>query len=318
MNAKVKAGRPKVVLPALSLDSFDKRFANDDACKQYLFDVRWPDGVVHCPRCNNAHCYKISRRPWTWQCKACNKKGYSFSILTSTIFKDTKMPLKAWFKVAYLILSSKKGISALQVYRMMARTDGADYRTYWFMCHRIRAAMKNNEWPLAGEIEADETYVGGKDRNRHWAKKSRQQREAGTATGYAKVGVIGAIARKGNVVCRVIGDQDARTLSGFVRKVIADKVELVATDENQEYNHLGRNVPHEAVNHSSGEYVRGRVHTNNIESFWALLKRGVIGTYHQVSAEYLPLYLNEFTFRHNFRHEPDQFRQLISSVHQAR
>ena len=98
--------------------------------------------------------------------------------------------------------------------------------------------MKNQEWPLAGEVEADETYVGGKDRNRHWAKKSRQQREAGTGTGYVKTGVIGVIARKGNVVCRVIGDQDAATLSGFVRHVIADKVELVATDENQEYNYL--------------------------------------------------------------------------------
>lgn len=127
-----------------------------------------------------------------------------------------------------------------------------------------------------------------------------------------KVGVIGAIARKGNVVCRVIGDTDALTLSGFVRKVIADKVELVATDENQEYNHLGRNVPHEAVNNSHGEYVRGRVHTNNIESFWALMKRGIIETYHNVSKKYLPLYLNEFQFRRNNRHNPDIFGTAIA------
>ena len=172
MDEKAKAGRPKTVLPKLSLDAFDRRYPDDEACKQYLFEVRWPDGVVHCPRCDHDKCYKISRRPWTWQCKACNKKGYSFSILTGTIFKDTKMPLKAWFKVAYLILSSKKGISALQIFRMMARTEGADYRTYWFMCHRIRAAMKNDEWPLSGKVvEVDETYVGGLNANRPLSKR---------------------------------------------------------------------------------------------------------------------------------------------------
>src|SRR5690349_10117354 len=102
MHAKAEAGRPKVTMPKLSLDAFDRRFPDDDSCKQYLFEVRWPDGIVHCPRCDNDKCYKISRRPWTWQCKKCNKRGFNFSILTGTIFKDTKMPLKAWFKVAYL------------------------------------------------------------------------------------------------------------------------------------------------------------------------------------------------------------------------
>jgi transposase-like protein len=129
--------------------------------------------------------------------------------------------------------------------------------------------------------------------------------------GYGKVGVIGAIARKGNVVCRVIGDQDAPTLAGFVRKVISDKVTLVATDQNQDYNYLGRGIHHEAVNHSQGEYVRGNVHTNSIESFWSLLKRGVIGTYHNVSKEYLPLYLNEFSFRFNNRNNPDIFDEIL-------
>src|SRR6202023_152579 len=170
-----------------------------------------------------------------------------------------------------------------------------------------RAAMRGDAFPLSGTIEADETYVGGKDRNRHWNKKSRQQRLAGTGEGYLKTGVIGAIARKGNVVCRVIGDQDAKTLAGFVRKVISDQVDLVATDENQDCNYLGKDIPHEAVSHSRGEYVRGNVHTNNIESFWSLLKRGIIGNYHHVSKDYLPLYLNEFSFRFNNRKNPDIF-----------
>jgi ISXO2-like transposase domain len=121
---------------------------------------------------------------------------------------------------------------------------------------------------------------------------------ASTGTGYLKIGVVGAIERKNNVVCRIIGDADAITLAGFVRKVIGDRIELVATDDNQDYNYIGRGIRHESVTHSRGEYVGGEIHTNSIESFWALLKRGIIGTYHNVSAKYLPpLYLNEFQFR---------------------
>lgn len=305
----------KAILPALSLDKFDQRFPDEESCKQYLVDVRWPDGKVICPRCDNEKVYKISRRPFTWQCKSCNKKGYSFSVLTSTIFMDTKMPLRAWFKVGYLILSSKKGISALQVYRMMARTHGADYRTYWFMCHRLRAAMKNEEWPLTGTVEIDEAYIGGKNQNRPLSKRF-DMRGRGSV---GKTAVIGAIARKGNVVCRVVEDTTAATTNKLVNEIVSKKVSLIATDTGAAYQRLHEiDMPHESVDHKALEYVRGEVHTNNIESFWSLLKRGIMGTFHQVSAEYLPLYLNEFSFRHNFRHEPDQFRQLISSVYQGR
>lgn len=313
MDKRAKKGKPKTTLPALSLDAFDKRFPDEDSCKQYLADVRWPDGKVICPRCQNEKVYKISRRPWTWQCKSCNKKGYSFSVLTGTIFKDTKMPLKAWFKVAYLILSSKKGISALQVYRMMARTVGADYRTYWYMCHRLRAAMKNEEWPLSGKVEIDETYIGGKNANRPLSKRFEMRGRGAVG----KTAVIGAIARKGNVVCKVMENTTAAETNEFVRETVSKRVSLVATDTGAAYARLfALGLPHEMVDHKALEYVRGEVHTNNIESFWSLIKRGIIGTFHQVSAEYLPLYLNEFSFRHNFRSEPDQFRQLISSVHQ--
>jgi hypothetical protein len=225
------------------------------------------------------------------------------------------MPLKAWFKVAYLILSSKKGISALQIFRMMARTEGADYRTYWFMCHRIRAAMKNDEWPLSGKVvEVDETYVGGLNANRPLSKRFAIQGRGPVG----KTAVIGAIARKGNVIAKVIQNTSATEANAFIRQAISPNVSLIATDTGGAYRRMDPRLPHEVVDHKALEYVRGAVHTNNIESFWSLLKRGIIGTFHQVSAEYLPLYLNEFTFRHNYRHEPDQFRQLISSVHQGR
>jgi len=193
--------------------------------------------------------------------------------------------------------------------------SGSAYHTSWYMVMRWRAAMRGDVMALAGIVEIDETYIGGKDRNRHWAKKSRQQRDAGTGEGYLKTGVIGAIARKGNVVCKVIGNIDARTKSSFVRQIVdEEKLELVATDENPTYDHLGQGIRHEAVNHSQGEYVRGEVHTNNIESFWSLIKRGVMGNFHHVSKEYLPLYLNEFSWRFNNRRNPNMFADLIQGV----
>jgi transposase-like protein len=292
-----------------TLDAFDRRFPTEDYCRAYLRDSRWPDGVK-CPRCGNPSPCKLKTRPFHWLCKYC--KNYRFSVISGTIFENTKKPLKLWFRIAYFMLVSKKGMSALQIHRTVFGEDStSDYHTTWYMCTRLRAAMRNKEWTkLMGVVEVDETYVGGEDRNRHWSKKSAQQREAGTMTGYGKTGVIGAISRKGNVVCQMMEEADFSTYTGFVRKVVSDKVDLVATDEHQGYKYLG--LPHEAVSHSQGEYVRGEVHTNNIESFWSLLKRGVIGTFHNISKEYLPLYLAEFTFRFNNRKNPDIFAELLS------
>jgi transposase-like protein len=316
-----------------TLDVFDRQFSTDEACKDFLAAQRWPDGV-RCPRCNaKDRVYVLKTRPYHWVCKSgaqtiddptgqvltCDKRnGYRFSVISGTIFMDTKVPLRLWFKVGYLMLTAKKRISSLQVHRLVfGENSGSDWRTSWYMCHRWRAAMRGDAFPLTGVVEADETYIGGKDANRHWNRKSAQVRKAqgpqpfGKCIGYDKVGVIGAIARKGNIVCKVIGDQDARTLSGFVRNVVSDQVSLVVTDEKHDYKHMG--LPHQFVNHSHGEYVRGNVHTNNIEGFWSLLKRGVVGTYHKVSKDYLPLYLNEFSFRFNNRKNPDMFADLIAT-----
>ncbi|HEV3111053.1 MAG TPA: IS1595 family transposase [Candidatus Binataceae bacterium] len=310
MDKRAEEGRPKVVLPKYTLDTFDKRFPDDEACKQYVMEQRWPDGVK-CPRCQNSNVYKLNFKPWHWQCRLCQKNGYRFSITTGTIFQDKKLPLKVWFKVAYLMLSSKKGMSALQLHRMMHQSEGADYRTFWYMCHRLRAAMKNMEWDtLMGEVEVDETYVGGKDKNRHAWKKTHKT--GGEASG--KVPVIGAISRKGNVVCKAIENTRRETLNDFVKATVSTDVTLLATDEHPAYGKLGTAYPHQFVRHNEKTYVRGNVHTNNIENFWSLLKRGVIGTYHNTSADYLPLYLAEFTFRHNFRQERDPFELLIRRV----
>jgi IS1 family transposase len=304
-----------------TLDAFDKRFPTEESCREALRDARWANGV-RCPKCDTDKVYALKAKPFYWLCRACG--NYRFSVISGTIFENTKKPLKIWFKVAYLMLVAKKSRSALEIHRtIFGEESGSDYHTTWYMCTRLRAAMRNKEWgKLMGVVEVDETYIGGKDRNRHWGKKSAQRRKAagprtglekaGASVGYGKVGVIGAIERKGNVVCKIIGDADAETLSGFVRKTVSEKVDLVATDENPSYNYIDRRIDHQAVKHGAGEYVRGEVHTNNIESFWSLLKRGVIGSFHHVSKGYLPLYLAEFTFRHNHRKHPDVFGELLS------
>ena len=303
----------------MTLAQFDRLFPDERSCWVYLFMRRWPDGP-HCPRCDNTKLYECGpQRPWHWQCKKCgkdNRSPYRFSLKTKTIFEETKKPLLMWFKVLYLMLTSKKGISALQLHRMLGT---GSYHSAWYMCMRLRAGMKDPAFrQLMGIVEVDETYIGGKDRNRHWSKKSRQQRDAagpqklGESIGFGKVGVIGAIERKGNAVCKMIGEADARTLAGFVHHTVNEKVSLVATDDNRAYDYIDRRLRHESVNHSQHEYVRGEIHTNNIESFWALLKRGIVGTYHNVSKKYLPLYLAEFQFRYNNRQNPDIFGSAIA------
>ena len=307
----------------MTFNEFMRTFPDETSCRQFLVDRRWPKGVT-CPRCGNEKPYSSKARPFTWQCMKCGpgpRKPYRFSVLVGTVFENTNVPIATWFKVLYTMLQSKKGVSSLQIRRMFFGERSSTH-TAWYVCHRLRAGMRDEAFrKLMGIVEVDETYIGGKDRNRHWNKKSRQVREAagpqaitgrpGHALGSLKVGVVGAIARKGNVIARVIGDAEARTLNGFVDRMIDDNVSLVATDENPAYRHLG--LPHGAVNHSEHEYVRGEVHTNDLESFWSLLKRGVVGTYHHVSRKYLPLYLNEFSFRHNNRKNEDIFGAAIAA-----
>jgi transposase-like protein len=294
-----------------TMSAFDRRFHSEAACRDFLVAQRWPDGV-RCPRCNRKEkITAVTRKPYSWRCRNADcggRNGYNFSVTTHTIFEDTKIALVVWFKIAYLILTAKKGMSALQVHRVMFGEDsGHDYRTTWYICQRWRAAMKSEVIPLTGEVEIDETYVGGKEFNKH---KSKRKGLVGSA---GKVAVIGAIARKGMIVAKVIENTDTATLDGFVRQTVSTQARLVATDEHSGYRLLGVDMNHRVINHTKGQYVVGTTHTNSIEGFWSLFKRGIIGNYHKVSKEYLPLYVNEFAWRFNNRKNPNAFADLITT-----
>jgi transposase-like protein len=290
----------------MTFQQFMATFPDEPSCRQYLKDRRWPEGV-RCPRCSNEKVYALKAKPFHWVCKKCDPKNpYRFSVLVGTIFENTNVPLVTWFRVLYTMLQSLKGVSSRQLRRMFFG-ERSSLHTAWYVGHRLRAGMKDDGFKqLMGIVEVDETAIGGKDKNRHWDKKQH-------ITGSGKTTVIGAISRKGNVVCQIIDNTDARTLNGFVRKAVSDRVSLVATDEHKGYHYLPvLGFKHDSVKHSENEYVRGHIHTNNIESFWSLLKRGIVGTYHNVSKKYLPLYLNEFQFKHNNRKNPDIFGEAIA------
>jgi len=290
----------------LTAAQFEQMFPDEDACCAYLVGRRWPEGV-RCPRCG-AEVAQLKGNPWHWQCYECAPAtSYRFSHIAGTIFENTNKPLRDWFRVAHLMLTSKKGMSALQIMRFMGF---GSYKTAWLMCHKIRSALIEDVKQLGGIVEVDETFVGGLAKNRHKDKRGKGGGTGGVGSG--KIPVVGAVKRKGNVVARVIDNVQTATLEAFVHEAVSHKVSLLCTDQWLGYRNLGKEYTHGVIDHSKEQYVIGAIHTQTIEGFWSIIKRGIVGSFHKVSRKYLPLYVAEFQFRYNNRENADIFGAAIS------
>jgi transposase-like protein len=276
----------------MNLVKLVEQFSNEDKAREHLTELRWPNGVK-CPRCESDKVSPIKDRK-QYSCNACE---YQFSVTSGTIFNDSHLPLWKWFLAIYLMTESKKGMSACQ----MQRTLSVAYRTAWFLCHRIRAAMKDvNPAPLTGTVEVDETYIGGKVRGRGRGYRGN------------KVAVVGARQRKGPVRMEVLKWVDRQTLHKFIHSATAPDTEKIYTDEHPGYKGIAdHDTEHGSVNHSQEEWVHGDIHTNGIESVWSLLKRSVVGTYHKVSVKHLDAYLGELEHRLNNRQNKFLFRDTL-------
>jgi transposase-like protein len=287
-------------------NSLSKIFSDEDAARDMLEKMRWPDGAI-CPHCGNMKAYKLTAkegskspvRKGVYKCAACRKQ---FTVKVGTIFEDSHIALNHWLYAIYQMCASKKGISAHQLHR----TLGITYKSAWFMCHRIRYAMTQS--PLVGMlgniVEVDETYVGGKPRktaNSEPAKKGR---------GTKKIPVVAAVERDGKVRATKMKIVNAKNMREHLHKYI-DRDARIMTDGLPLYPGVILQFrSHEVVNHAAGEYARGDVNTNTVESYFALLKRGIIGTFHHVSEQHLDKYVGEFAFRWDFRKSTDMERTI--------
>ena len=271
-------------------------FDTDEKCRELLVRLRWPGGV-ECPRCKMP-AVELETEKQLFYCKGCD---YQFTVMAGTIFNDSHLPLQKWFLAVLLLCEAKKGMSAHQLKRTIWGQHKGSYKTAWYLCHRIRAAMKEVEQPmLDGTVEMDETYIGGK------------QRGVGSGWRRDKEIVIGLRQRNGDLRFFHAEDAKSGTLAKYIRENVSADVEVMVTDDHSAYpfamekSGVGRKR-HKTINHSSGHYVDGDIHTNTVESAFSLLKRGIVGSWHKISAKHLPAYLDEMTFRFNRRKRSDLF-----------
>jgi transposase-like protein len=276
---------PKTLLDAV------KFFANYENCRRFMVEARWPDCIVRCPTCNSDHVtYMVNTR--RWKCYGKHPRA-QFTLKVGTIFEDSAIPLEKWLPALWLIVSCKNGISSYEV----ARGLGVTQKTAWFMMHRLRLALRTGPFfKMHGEIEVDETFIGGKARNMHADKRDKEIKGRGAV---GKAAVLGFLRRGGEVRAQVVPNRRKHTLETMVRNHVAPNA-VVYTDALPSYEDLDNEFIHQVVDHAV-EYVRGRVHTNGLENFWSLLKRGIKGTYVSVEPFHLARYLDEETFRYNNR-----------------
>jgi len=296
---KAKQSIPKHL--RYTVQQFNAEFPNDDACLEYVKEQRWPGGVTECAKCQRERKhYRVSKRT----AYACDHCGNHIYPLAGTIFEKSTTSLRLWFYAMYLMGSTRCGISAKQI----QRETGVTYKTAWRMFRQIRTLMSDGDLQLEGStVEMDETYMGGKRRNGRRGRPGAKDRK--------KVCVVGMVERGGRALAVVANDATRETLHGIAQERILPS-STVFTDEWTGYEGLDKvGYRHKRINHSAGVYVMGECHTNSIDGFWSLIKRGIGGVYHAVSRKYLQTYLNEYCFRYNRRHMGNQqFREILARV----
>lgn len=285
-----------------------KYFADPQRCLDFAVALRWPHGPV-CPRCNSVE-YRFIKTRGLWECKSCQKQ---YSVKLGTIFEDSHIALDKWLCAIWLIVNAKNGISSYEV----ARALGVTQKTAWFMMHRIRLALHKGsiDRKLMGEVEVDESYIGGEARNMHADRRLKVLRAEGR---FRKAIVVGMLERKGEVRTEVVNRATKEWLEAIVKKHVVPGSNLFS-DQWRGYFEVGKEYAHKIINHAE-KYVEGNVHTNSIESYWSLLKRGIKGTYVSVEPFHLFRYLDEQSFLFNTRKDNDQgrFMSAVSAIHGKR
>jgi transposase-like protein len=287
------ASRKPTFAQDMTLVGLVDEFGSEAKCRAYLEALRWPSGV-RCIRCGSDKISRIKAREQF----DCDKCRYQFSVTAGTIFHDSHLPLWKWFLAVYVMGESKKGISSNQLKRML----GVSYKTAWYLCHRIRAAMFDPDPVLlSGIVEADETYTG-----------NAPEGYRGRRLGGNKMAVIGAVERGGRVRLKVSDRVDRKALHGFLRAVVSGEAEAIYTDDYRAYYGIAdADTRHKTVKHARKQWVQGDVHTQTMEDVWSLFKRSVIGSYHHLSVKHLQAYLDELAFRYNNRENAYLFRDTL-------
>lgn len=292
----------------MNLIQIYKQFPTQEACIEHLEQMRW-HGKPVCPYCKSTNNYKATDR-LRHHCNSCRK---SFSVTIGTIFEDTRLPMQKWFMAIALVLNAKKGISSCQ----LGRDIEVRQATAWSMLHRIRKAMKQDGELLRGIIEMDETYIGGKPRKEGKKKDDDDDNFPNSKMGRGtdKLPVVGMIERDGKVKARNVKKDELRSpnLMDLVRKSVDCDNAMLMTDQFKGYINMHKIISHQSLNHTLC-YANGTIHTNTIESFWAIVKRGIVGQFHKVSAKYLEAYIDEFCWRFNQRKNVESFDKLVGNL----